>query len=137
MDNSKKIAPLLRSIADVCEQNIDEKHKIALVRSALVMIGGEEEDQHKKAIKTTLDLIHKMDKIGRGGTKKNPIYKEFYSEIDKIRSEWIDKHHKEYKMELDEETLLKLIPNAKDFKTSNGDSLVDVLKKSKLIMETE
>jgi hypothetical protein len=144
MDN-KKVANLLRSVADVFEQNIDGDVRRNLVKSVTDLIEDEKNELKKKAeeakqkysLDNALTLIRKMDENDKIRAYKDrlkevdPKYKRILTNMDKIREEVIQTHLKEFKMGIEPKDLLTVIPNANEFKLPNGKTLKDVLMNAK------
>ena len=152
MDNNKKIAFLLRSVANVFETDIECKIKNELLEATIGFIGVNElidkkdtkaeallrkEDERAKTIKDALHLIRKMDENDTIKAykdkliKADPSYKRTLTDIDKVRGYIIEEHIKEYKFGLDE----NVIPSLKDYKLPGGKSLDKILKDSKLVLD--
>jgi hypothetical protein len=144
MDN-KKVANLLRSVADVFEQDIDGDVRRNLVKSVTDLIEDEKNELKKKAEKVkqkysldnALALIRKMEENDKIRAYKDklkevdPKYKRILTNMDKVREEVIQTHLKEFKLGLEPKDLLTAIPNASEFTLPNGKTLKEVLMNAK------
>jgi hypothetical protein len=114
---NKKMANLLRSVADVFDQNIESDVKTNLLKSVMDLVEDEKKQLEKKAqeakdkfsLKNALTLIRKMDENDKIRAYKDklrevdPKYKRIISDMDKARDEVIQTHLKEFKLEADKE----------------------------------
>lgn len=148
MDN-KKVANLLRSVADVFEQDIEGDVRRNLLKSVSELVEDEKRELKEKAEKAkqkfsldnALALIRKMDENDKIRAYKDklkevdPKYKRILTNMDKVREEVIQTHLKEFKLGLEPKDLLTAIPNAKEFKLPNGKTLEEVIKNAKSTFE--
>jgi len=144
MDN-KKVASLLRSVADVFDQNIEGDVKTNLLKSVMDLVEDEKKQLEKKAqeakdkfsLNNALALIRKMDENDKIRAYKDklkevdPKYKRILTNMDKAREEIIQNHLKEFKLGVEPKDILTMIPNAKDFTLPNGKTLEDIIKNAK------
>lgn len=112
MDN-KKVASLLRSVADVFDQDIKSDVKSNLLKSVMDLVDDEkvqlkkeaQEAKDKFSLNSALTLIRKMDENDKIRAYKDklrevdPKYKRILTNMDKERDEIIQEHIKEFKFE--------------------------------------